>query len=322
MEASSCNCFPAARHDARLAIMRGDAETQNGTRLGAFSARRQLARLLKDHRTAARKAPGDFVVARIGSLSKLSRIEAGKSPVSVPDVRAMAFLYGLDEVTTAQLVQLADHTSDSEWWEPYSAEAVVPDWFTNYMGLESYADRLLTYQETLVPGLLQTPAYHRAVFDSDPTADPATAERQVELRIKRQQTAFDKRSPLHVTAVLNEAVLVREVGGPAVMVEQREHLLELARRPHINIFVVPWTAGAHAAMKDRSPSWSMTTRTTRMSPTSRRAPEAGTCRGLTSCRCTARTSTTSAICPSCSRSTRNDDRPQQVDQGQCFRKQR
>ncbi len=227
----------------------GDAETQNGTRLGAFSARRQLARLLKDHRTAARKAPGDFVVARIGSLSKLSRIEAGKSPVSVPDVRAMAFLYGLDEVTTAQLVQLADHTSDSEWWEPYSAEAVVPDWFTNYMGLESYADRLLTYQETLVPGLLQTPAYHRAVFDSDPTADPATAERQVELRIKRQQTAFDKRSPLHVTAVLNEAVLVREVGGPAVMVEQREHLLELARRPHINIFVVPWTAGAHAAMK-------------------------------------------------------------------------
>lgn len=214
---------------------------------GSIVVRKSLGRQLKALREHAGKTFADVQDAKIASKAKLARIEAGQVPVKVPDVRTLAWLYGVDEITTQQLVDLALNTAEQGWWEPFAS--VMPSWFTTYVELESFARRLLTYQSDLVPGLLQTPDYHRAVFAADPLQSPDDAERTVQLRVERQRAAFDRPDPLKITAVLSEAVLARQIGGPSVMAEQRQHLLGLSRRPNVTIYVLRWTAGAHAALK-------------------------------------------------------------------------
>jgi transcriptional regulator with XRE-family HTH domain len=213
---------------------------------GSIVVRRSLGRRLKQLREGAGKTYGDVAELQI-SKAKLARIEAGQVPVKVPDVRTLAWHYGADEATTEQLVDLALNTAEKGWWEPFSK--VMPSWFTTYVELESFARQLLTYQSDLVPGLLQTPEYHRAVFAADPLQSAADAERTVELRIERQRSAFERPDPLRITAVLSQGVLARQVGGEAVMAEQRQHLCQLATRPNVSIHVLPWTAGAHPALK-------------------------------------------------------------------------
>jgi hypothetical protein len=232
--------------------MREDSEpgeVESGLDIGPSpgGARRTLGRQLKRHRELAGKSAADFVQGEVGSASKMYRIEAGKIPVRPLDVREMCFIYNVDEATTAKLLQLAKATNGSSWWESYGA--VVPDWFESYVDLEAHARNLLTYESDLVPGLLQTPDYHRAIFDADPAKDPSSAARTVAFRAERQRSALESPSPLRICAVLSEGVLNREVGGKVVMAVQREHLLELSTRPNIDIFVLPFYRGAHAAMK-------------------------------------------------------------------------
>lgn len=222
-----------------------DAQDQDPP--GPKAARLTLGRQLKKHRELAGKGAADFVEGEVGSPTKMYRIEAGKVPVRARDVRDMCFIYKVDEVTTAKLVQLARATTGSSWWEPYGD--VVPDWFESYLDLEEHARQLFTYESDLVPGLLQTGDYHRAIFDADPLLDPARATKSIALRVERQHTALESAEPLQIFAVLSEGVLAREVGGKAVMAEQREHLLGLSRRPTVDIVVLPWSAGAHAAMR-------------------------------------------------------------------------
>lgn len=213
---------------------------------GSIVVRRSLGRRLKALREQAGKTSADVNELQI-SRPKLFRIEAGQVPVKVNDVRSLAWLYGADEPTTEQLVDLALNTADKGWWELYAN--VMPSWFTTFVELESAACRFWSYQSDLVPGLLQTIAYHQAVFDADPLQSPADAERTVQLRIERQRSAFERQRPLQADVVLSEAVLARQVGGPEVMAEQHQHLLELSHRPSVDIHVLPFAAGAHAGMK-------------------------------------------------------------------------
>ncbi|MFY1637856.1 DUF5753 domain-containing protein [Solwaraspora sp. WMMB335] len=99
-----------------------------------------------------------------------------------------------------------------------------------------------------VHGLLQTPDYMRAVFRAaDPQASEQQIERLVSLRLDRQISYYDREQPARIVAVLGEGALAREVGGPAVMAEQRAHLASMGRRVRVEIRVLPWSAGAHAA---------------------------------------------------------------------------
>jgi transcriptional regulator with XRE-family HTH domain len=214
---------------------------------GSIVVRRSIGRQLKAMRLAAGKTYADVGAAGICQKAKLARIEAGSIRVKVPDVRSLCWLYGADQATTDVLAELALNAVDEGWWEDYGD--VMPQWFNLYVELEAAAARVLVFEEALIPGLLQTPSYHRAVFDAQPDLPPETADREVRARQDRQRAVFERTPPLQVTAVLSEAAVARQVGGRAVMDEQLAHLRSTAAEPRIEVRIVPWEAGAHSSMK-------------------------------------------------------------------------
>jgi Domain of unknown function (DUF5753) len=176
----------------------------------------------------------------------LKRIEAGQVAQRMADVRTLCFMYHADEATTEQLVEMTLITENA-WWEDYSD--LMPTGFRIYVELEAAADRVYSYDPELIYGMLQTPAYHRAVFEAEAWPTPDAGERQVRLRAERQRAAFDRTPPLQVTAVIGAGALARQVGGEEVMAQQRQHLLEMSRKPNVDLYVLGWDAGAHPAMK-------------------------------------------------------------------------
>ena len=176
------------------------------------------------------------------SKSNLSRIENAQIGIKPRDVRAALALYGVTGDDAEALVEIARGAQQRGWWQNYSG--VLPEWFEFYVGLEAEASTVRTYEPESVPGLLQTEAYARAILLL--TAGSAEVDRKVAARIQRQDLLRQESTQL--SAVLNEAVLLRPVGGPAVMSEQLTHLADLSQLPNVTIQVLPFTAGGHPAM--------------------------------------------------------------------------
>ncbi|MDF2969256.1 MAG: transcriptional regulator, family [Nocardioidaceae bacterium] len=176
----------------------------------------------------------------------LSKIEGGKQLIKAMYIKLLAPKYGMAEADRERLLELAEEANQPGYWVSYSK--LVPDWFRLFLGYEHDASKVRAYESELVPGLLQTPRYARAVaLANKPTSTNAELDRQVDLRRARQERLVDDEPPtLH--AVLNEAVLLRKVGGGEVMSEQLRHLAELADLDHVTIQVLPFEAGAHPAM--------------------------------------------------------------------------
>lgn len=174
-------------------------------------------------------------------LSKISKFETGKLSLQAAEVRALLNLYGVTGDDLDRIMALAREARRR-------TTSRVPDWARTYVGLEAEAAEIKNYEAELVPGLLQTETYTRAVTRAaDPTRSPAEVERLVATRNERQARLLDNDAP-QLWLVLNEAVIRRQVGGPAVMAEQLNRLLELGRLPSVSLQVLPFTAGAHAAM--------------------------------------------------------------------------
>jgi transcriptional regulator with XRE-family HTH domain len=213
---------------------------------GQRVARRTLGRRLTRLRGASGKSRREVAEAKLGiSEPTLHRIETGKVPVTAANVRALCWLYGVEQSITDALAELALGTSQAEWWD---ASPVIPDWFKLYVGLEASANRICTYDGEIVPGELQTEQYALAVFGAERPADDEAAQRHVTLRMQRQKALFSRNPPPRMTTVLGEGVLTRPVGGKAVLEAQFDHLLRTAQRGHVEIMVLRWSAGAHAAM--------------------------------------------------------------------------
>jgi transcriptional regulator with XRE-family HTH domain len=211
---------------------------------GPTIRRRRLASELRRLREAA-----DLTIDEVGeklecSASKISRIETGHVGVTPRDARDMLELYGLTGDEREALVQLAREARKPGWWHAYK------EVFTGtFVGLEADASSLRAFQALLVPGLLQTETYARAVIRAmRPDADESDIQRRVAARTARQELLVDPNPPEY-WAVIDEAVLHRVVGGPEVMAKQANRLLELAQLPHVTIQVVPFTAGAHPGME-------------------------------------------------------------------------
>ncbi len=219
----------------------GEAMPVTGQRV----VRRALGRRLTRLRLASGKSRREVAEAQLGiSEPTLHRIETGKVPVTGANVRALCWLYGADQAITDALAELAVGTSHQEWWD---ASPVIPDWFKLYLGLEVSASRICGYDGDVVPGELQTVEYARAVLAAGQPSDE-DADRHVALRAQRQRALFERQPPPRLTVVLGEGALTRPVGGPAVLAAQVARLRELARRDHVEIAVLPWSVGAHAAM--------------------------------------------------------------------------
>jgi len=186
------------------------------------------------------------VAARLGvAPSTLSRIETGKAPTKSAYLSQMLDMYGVTDQQQRQvLVDMAREGHRKGWWAAY--DDVLPSGFDIYVGLEAETAAVRGYEVSVVPGLLQTPGYARAVLrEMFARHTTEQIERLVDLRIERQRR-FDGDPPIELWAVLDEAVIRRPVGGNSVMREQLEHLLAAADRPGVTIQVLPFGCGAHA----------------------------------------------------------------------------
>lgn len=177
------------------------------------------------------------------SGTRISRIETGRISVRPGDVRELLEVYGVTGAEADPLVQLAREARRKGWWHTYGR--VLPSWFEAYIGLESEAVRLRDFQPLVIPGLLQTEDYARAVLRAAPHAgSSAEIDRQVALRMERQAT-LGQAIPPDLWVVLSESVLRVNVGGPAVMRAQLIRLAEVAERPNVTLQVLPFTTAAH-----------------------------------------------------------------------------
>ncbi|WP_330333318.1 helix-turn-helix domain-containing protein [Streptomyces sp. NBC_00536] len=176
------------------------------------------------------------------SQPKISLLENGRRLIKPRDVRDLCGLYGVqDQQLVDRLMQLAKESGQQGWWNSYGD---IP--YGAYIGLEAEAAAIRIYEPLVIPGLLQAPAYARAVIAG--TIPHATAEQaatRLQVRLRRQSRLGDPRNPLRLWAVLDESALRRVVGSREVMREQLDHLTRLSGRPHITLQVLPHDVGAH-----------------------------------------------------------------------------
>lgn len=208
---------------------------------------RQLAAELRRLREV-RMLTGEEASTRLGwSPAKVSRIETGRSPVSIGDLRRLLDLYEVPDSRRERLVELARTADQRGWWDAYAG--AVRESYSALIAVETSAESFLQYENCVVPGLLQTEAYAEEIVRSGLLANPLGVVSQwVEVRLNRQAALTRKEEPLGLTAVLDEAVLRRQVGGPEVMREQLLHLADMAERPNITLQVLPFSSGSHPAI--------------------------------------------------------------------------
>jgi transcriptional regulator with XRE-family HTH domain len=207
---------------------------------------RRLVIELKQFREAA-GLTGEQVAEQMGwSVAKVYRIEGDRVRVLARDVQRLLKLYGISGEQADAVMELARMARVKDWWHQYSG--AIPEWFQFYVGLEAVASAMQEYNAELVTGLLQTEAYARAVMTAAMRSDgEEEMERQIAVRLERQKRLTAPDAPA-LWAVMNEAVLHRQVGGPDAMRDQLAHIGQLAARPNVTVQVLPFTAGAHPAM--------------------------------------------------------------------------
>jgi transcriptional regulator with XRE-family HTH domain len=203
--------------------------------------RRRLASELSHLRTAAQLTCEEVAARLECSASKISRIETGRVLVSPRDVRDMAEIYGLPEDERDMLVQLARESRQKGWWQAYGDS--LPTHAAAYVGMESAASEIRMYRGTRLHSLLQTAAYAEAIVAAAgaATVGPGAHDRTAEVRAERQRLA--RTTPQVVRALLDEAMLRRQIGGPEVMREQIEHLIEISAIPGTFVQVIPFASG-------------------------------------------------------------------------------
>ena len=201
--------------------------------------RRELGALLRALRTEKGWTAEAVAERLLVSPSKISRQETGQRGVSQRDIRDLCDLYGVEGEPRQHLIDLANEGKQRAWWQttrlPYST----------YVGLEAEAVSISDYALSVMPGLLQTSEYARAVLEAMvPRWVPEIVEERVQGRLDRQNRILAAPGAPRFEAVMDESVLHRVVGGPAIMRAQLEHLLALIDEPAITLRIIPYSAGA------------------------------------------------------------------------------
>lgn len=182
------------------------------------------------------------------STAKVSRMETGQVALLPRDVTDLLDLYGV--VNAAQREELLVATSESRqksWWNAY--RDVLSSQHRVFIGLETDAVSLRTFEPLYVPGLLQTEDYARAVIRAAlMDASVEDVDRRVAVRMARQELLSREEDPLRIWAVLDEASLRRQVGTAALMRDQVRRLVADAQRPNVVVQVLPFSSGAHPGM--------------------------------------------------------------------------
>jgi transcriptional regulator with XRE-family HTH domain len=181
------------------------------------------------------------------SPAKISRIENGIVSARVVDLRLLLDRYGdQDQEHRAYLERLARESSKRGWWQDYND--TIPPYYADFIGLETDASYIKTWEPTAVPGLLQTPEYARAVMLANPAMiSPDKLDNFISIRRERQ-ARLEQDTDVRLDVVIWEAALITTVGGDEVQRGQLSRLLELMNRPNISVQVLPLEAGDKASM--------------------------------------------------------------------------
>jgi len=207
--------------------------------------RRRLRTELRAARQKAELTQDQVASALDWSLSKVIRIEAGSVGISTTDLKALLGVYGIDDQEHIdKLVALGKAARERGWWSNY--RDVLSTELLQLIEYESAAVITRNFEPLLVPGLLQTEEYARAILPDHAPTD--NVEGLVKIRMKRQELLDRPDGPL-LFFILDEAVIRRLVGGKDAMRRQLLRLIELGRRPNVTIEVVPFSAGAHPGLR-------------------------------------------------------------------------
>jgi Domain of unknown function (DUF5753)/Helix-turn-helix domain len=223
------------------------SETRPGSGSGPTVLRMLVGAQLRRLRSEAgisREEAGEAIRA---SEWKIHRLGNGQVGFKDRDVGDLLRLYGVtDPDDIAGILKLAREANAPGWWQQYGD--LLPQWFKAYVDLESAATLIRTYEGQLVPGLLQTEDYMRAVIGGAHLDEPLEeAERRVALRMARQ-TLLTRPDAPRLWAVIDEAALRRPVGSPEVMGRQLERLIDATKLANVVLQILPFGAGAHPGM--------------------------------------------------------------------------
>jgi len=201
-------------------------------------------RRLRSEAGISREDAGEAIRASAWKIHRLENGQVGSKQRDIVDLLRRYGVTDLDEI--AAIVTMAHQANQPGWWSQYAE--VLPQWFRAYVDLEAVAAQIRTYEGQLVPGLLQTEAYMRAVMGGAQLGDaPEELERRAQLRLGRQRL-LTRPDPPRLWAVVDEAALRRPVGGRKVLRAQLERLLEVAELPSVTLQVLPLAAGAHPGL--------------------------------------------------------------------------
>ena len=219
------------------------ARSSNPEQNPTLRARRLALELLR-RREAAGLTREEAARQLEWSTSTIFRIETGRSRPQPGNVKVLLELYGVSGPERDGLIRLAREARQPGWW--HSFRDILPNPYEVYIGLEAGAASIRNFEPVVIPGLLQTEEYARQMSRGGPRElDREDIERRVQVRMERQRILTREDRP-RLWAVIDEAVIRRVVGGPEVMREQLQHLIECAEQGKTTLQVVPFGAGAHA----------------------------------------------------------------------------
>ena len=203
---------------------------------------RELGRRLREQRLEHGLTVEEVAEKLLCSATKISRLETGTRRPSLRDVRDLCGVYNVDEATTDEFMELARGAREQVWWTQYEDLKLDP-----YLGLEEVATAITSFTTFYLPALLQTEEYTREVIKKvAPKMDPDIYRQRVEARMRRQEVLETRNRPRY-RVLLDESVLRRPVGGPALMVAQIDRILQAEREGKATIQIIPFDFGVPAA---------------------------------------------------------------------------
>lgn len=229
----------AASRDADGHGSQPDGTTDPGSVHSPAGRRRELGVVLRTLRAENGMTIEQVAGHLLCSAGKISRIERGHRSGTLRDVRDLCDLYQVRGTQRDHLMTLAREGRQEGWWQSYDLQR-----FSIYVGLEDDATRMNVFEGMVVPGLLQTAGYIRAIFEAGVLRSvPEAVEQAVEVRLTRQNL-LTRPNPPHLWALLDESVLHREVGGLSVIRIQLDRLIEVAEWANVTLQIIPYDRGA------------------------------------------------------------------------------
>jgi transcriptional regulator with XRE-family HTH domain len=207
---------------------------------------RELGMRLREFRTAKGLTVEEVAKELLCSPTKISRAETGARRATLRDVRDLCQLYEVDAETSAELMDLAREAREPGWWNKLAKLDDLK--IATFIGMEQAASAITCFGMYFFPGLLQTEDYAREIIKGVvPKIEEDLLHQLVEARMTRQKLLYQPKPPKY-RAVLDEAVLHRQVGGPPVMKAQLDKVLLLLREERAAVQVIPYQVGAYGAI--------------------------------------------------------------------------